>query len=708
MIRLIVTARARVAEAIAAALGPPRTNRKLWIECGSTVVVWCGPRILVDLEPEEYDSRWKKWALEQLPMLPAQWRVKPSEVRQLNAIRGLLDRATSVIHAGCPDRQGQYTVDEVFCYLAYPGKVERALLTDLNPAAILRSLERLEPNEKFLGQADAVRGQRRADCLVGWNLTRYATLLGREAKVAKPNDVFSAGRVRTPCLQMLARRDLEIDSFKPATTFALQVEFTLQRQAASPKRAPQTLDVGSFPAYLTRAAAGPESSSTPAARLEDGEEAQRLRRLVTDKPGRLVALQAFDTAEPPPALFTLPSLQVEASRLFGLSAKETLDVALNLFEVHHAITFPGSECSSWPCLDPSSDGAPDAHGAIGEALRANCPVLAGVVALADFSRQPPQSPAVVPRDQLHHGILPTAAEVDREAMTAHEVAIYGLIGRRYLAHFFGDHKFGEVVALLELDDGLRFVARAREVVEVGWRVVDPPALVPDRGDETAALLKDLRPGAHVVVRDARVLRRLSQPPPRFTDGTLIEAMNSVVAHITDPHLRAQLAAASSEPIRLGTPATQAEIIEDLCRREFVVRTEQGLVATPLGKRVLSLLPTSVAAPDAAAVWELALQRVAHRELPLHQFLDNVAEQLVDLLSPRAKPAPGQLTLIPPAPGVPCPACQQGTLRERVSQFGSFLGCSRYPSCRHTVQLAAVATKPSAQAPAAIPPAEQRH
>jgi DNA topoisomerase-3 len=687
MMKLVLTDRGRVADAIASALGPPRFNRKLWIECGSTFITWCGARALVDLEPEEYDSRWKSWSLEQLPMIPEQWRIKPTETRQLKAIQSLLDRATSVVHAGSCDSVGQFIIDEILAYLAYPGEVLRAQLTDLTPAAIVRSLESAVPNERFAGLTNEVRARRRVDWLVGHNLTRFATLRGRDTGVARPNDVLSAGRVRTPCLQLIVRRDLEISAARQTTNYAVGAEFEVAVEQPAARGKAKSTYLGTLRGmWIPRPPEGEEHSAADVGpsegRLASAEDASRLAATLRCQRALLLSVHANDIAEPLPSLFTLPTLQTEAFRHFGLSAKETLDAAQNLFEIHSAISFPGCDSDVWPSARPG-ENACERAAAVLEAIRHTCPSLEAAIAHAD-----PRSaePAPTPEDgppRLHHGIVPTVAPVDPKTLTREESLIYSLIAARFVARFVAPPIATTVVAIIAVGSH-RFRCVGREVAanSPGWQELALSAS--SEGEETAGLLKALQPGCSFAVRDVRVSSRPAQPPPRrYNDGSLVGAMNRISDHVVDSNLRAVLAASTGgKPIRLGTPITQAEIIEDLCRRELVVRTQEGLVSTPLGRRVLDLVPPSLASADVASVWELALDRVARQELPVHQFVDGVAEQLGRVFTSEAGAGPAQLSVIPAVAGDLCPACRKGSIRRRTSKFGVFLGCSTYPQCRY--------------------------
>jgi DNA topoisomerase-3 len=219
-VRLFLAEKPSLARAIADVLPGPQQRRDGHIQCGGgDVVAWCAGHILELAPPDAYDPRYKQWRAEDLPIVPATWKLSASAPDLLRTIKTLLPRATRVVHAGDPDREGQLLVDEVIDFLGYRGPVDRLLISDLNAPAVRSALASLQSNGRYRGLSDAALARQRADWLYGINLTRLYTVLGRAGGY---DGVLSVGRVQTPLLGLVVRRDAEIEGFKPRTYYVLR------------------------------------------------------------------------------------------------------------------------------------------------------------------------------------------------------------------------------------------------------------------------------------------------------------------------------------------------------------------------------------------------------------------------------------------------------------------------------------------------------
>ncbi len=231
--RLFIAEKPSLARAIAEALPTPHKRTRESIACGQDdVVTWCFGHILAPVLPEEYDPKWKIWRLDDLPILPSEWKLQVTAPGPMAAIKKLLKSAARVVHAGDPDREGQLLVDEVLTFLGYKGPVDRLLISDPTLTAVRRQLQALEPNAKYRPLSDSALARQRADWLYGMTMTRLYTMLGQRGGY---RGVLSVGRVQTPLLGLIVRRDLAIETFQHATYYALSA--TLKTAAGDVLRA---------------------------------------------------------------------------------------------------------------------------------------------------------------------------------------------------------------------------------------------------------------------------------------------------------------------------------------------------------------------------------------------------------------------------------------------------------------------------------------
>jgi DNA topoisomerase-3 len=652
--RLFIAEKPSLARAIADALPGSQIRRRDFIECGrDDVVAWCAGHILELAEPEEYDPRYRTWRLDQLPIVPTEWRLAPTAPALLRTIRTLLPKASRVVHAGDPDREGQLLIHEVLEFLGYRGAVDRLLISDLTLPSVRRALGELQSNAKYRGLYEAALARQRADWLFGINLTRLYTLLGRAGGY---DGVLSVGRVQTPLLGLIVRRDIEIEQFKPQPYYVVRATVRAAGGDFSATWAP------------TESAAAMLDAD---GRLLSRQHAIAVRTKVIGRSGDVTSCSRDKKAEPPPLAYSLPDLQVDAGKRLGLAPKETLDACQSLYETHRMLTYPRSDCQYLP------EGQHEQAIAVLAAIAANVPALVPVVNKADPGRR-----SRVWNDKkitAHHAIIPTAVAKSAADLTPAEAGIYGLVARRALAQFHAPFEYHETKIELSIE-GERFRASGRQTIAEGWRVVIPKIDADEdqerpEEDESAGPLPLVREREQVACGDVSIAERHTKAPRRFTESSLIQAMTGIARYVEDPKIKQLL----RETDGIGTPATQAAIIQTLFDRAFIEQRRRQVTATPLGRALIEILPAVATRPDMTALWEAAMRRIADGQMPLAQFVTGVIEQLRKLVDTgRAR---GALAV----PGVrACPAAGcSGFLRLRSGQHGSFLACTRYPECRFT-------------------------
>jgi DNA topoisomerase-3 len=635
--RLFIAEKPSLARAIAQVLPLPQRRYREHLECGEgNIVAWCVGHILEPVMPEQYDRRYARWSLDDLPIVPREWKLRASVPALVSSLKMLLRGASRVVHAGDPDREGQLLVDEVLDFLGYTGPVDRILIRDTNPEAVSRELAAIEPNAKYRPLGQAALARQRADWLYGINMTRAYTLLGRAGGYNAR--VLSIGRVQTPVLGLVARRDAAIEGFEPAAYFVVNAEVrSAVGQGFSARWAPE----------------GRESPDVDAdGRIVREEIAEGVAARARFAGGTVRAVVRDTKVEPPPLPYSLADLQIDAARRLGLSAAKVLEACQSLYETHRVTTYPRSDCSYLP--EGHLGGAKEVLASI--AVLA--PDLAGVVGEADLSlRSRAWNDAKI---TAHHAIVPTGAS-PAASLTRTESEVYDLIARRYASQFLPAHEYALTRIEVEVA-GECFVATGRETTQLGWRKASP-ASSPEGETDKEATLPSLREGDPVTVAEARAARRQTEPPKAFTDASLMQAMVNIAAHVSDPRIKAILAEADG----IGTPATRPSIVETLFERGYVERRGKRIVTTAVGRALVGSLPDVATTPDMTAEWEAAMRAIAEGGETMAGFLEKRSTQLAVLVA-EAKarrivtPPPP-----PPAPSVARPGPSGPSRRARAAR-----------------------------------------
>ncbi|CAM3324293.1 DNA topoisomerase III [Halomonas lysinitropha] len=592
--RLIIAEKPSLARAIAEALPGAARRDDGALVVGETTVTWCLGHLLEQAPPDAYDAALKQWRLDHLPILPSRWKLmpRPKARGQLAAIRRLLKSTCEVVHAGDPDREGQLLVQEVIEYLGWKGPVSRLLISDLTRPAVQRALARLEDNRRFEPLYRAAQCRARADWLYGINLTRAWTLIGRQAG---HDGVLSVGRVQTPVLGLVVRRDAEIRDFNPIPFFVLWADLAV----------PQ----GQLRAWWVPGEPHPLDDQ---GRLLAREPATALAERLPGAEGRLTALESQDKRQAAPLPYSLSALQVDAARRHGLSAKATLDICQRLYERHQLITYPRSDCRFLP-----EEHFTAARASLESACRVD-DTLGQWLAGADFTRR---SRAWDDRKVgAHHALAPTGKPADLSRLEKAEADVFRLITRNVLAQFYPALSTREVKAEFRLL-GEPFRARGQEILDPGWK-----PLFTTRDE--APPLPPLTEGESCRVQEVGVEDRETRPPEPFTDASLIKAMMNIARYVEDPTVRRTL----REHDGLGTEATRAGIIETLVERGYLVRQAKALRATRLGSALIASLPEAVGRPERTALWEQRLGGIVEQGDAPAPFLAALTEDLHGLLA----------------------------------------------------------------------------
>lgn len=591
--RLIIAEKPSLARAIAEALPGSAQRSEGYIAVGDSIVSWCVGHLLEQAPPDAYDPAFKTWHRDHLPIVPQQWKLtpRPKARSQLGVLRGLIKRAASVVHAGDPDREGQLLVQEVIEYLGWKGPIARLLISDLNRPAVVRALSRIEDNADYLPLYRAAETRARADWLYGINLTRAWTLIGRQAG---HNGVLSIGRVQTPVLGLVVRRDEEIREFTPYPFFVLWAQLAVAS--------------GQLRAWW---APGDAHRLDERGRLLDRQPAAALAERLPNAEGQLTNLDRRQRRQPPPLPYSLSALQVDAARRHGFSAKAVLDICQRLYERHQLITYPRSDCRYLPLEHLKGMPQQLASACAGDKT------LSGWLANADMHlRSRAWNDA---RVGAHHALSPTGKPFEPSRLSREEADVYRLITRNVLAQFYPALETCEVKAeFMILDECFR--ASGQEIIALGWK-----PLFTTR--EEAPPLPHLRQTESCRVLAAEVEERQTRPPEHFTDASLIKAMMNIARYVEDSEVRRTL----RDTDGLGTEATRANIIETLIERGYLVRDGKSLRATRLGVALIQSVPSAVGRPERTALWEQRLEAIARQDNPA-PFLDALVSDLHQLVT----------------------------------------------------------------------------
>ena len=588
--RLFLCEKPSQAKDIAAVLGASRRGDGCWVGANATVT-WCIGHLLETAPPDAYDERYKRWVLADLPIIPEKWkmRVKPRTASQFKAVKRLLGEAKELVIATDADREGEMIARELVEHCRYRGPIQRLWLSALDDASIRKALSALKPGAETFNLYHSALGRSRADWLIGMNMSRLFTLLGRQAGY---QGVLPVGRVQTPTLRLVVDRDRSISDFVPVAFWAIDVQLNHDHQL-----------------FTAQWRADPDTCDDQDRCLNQAHAQQAAAAMQNASSARVVKLRTERMREVAPLPFDLGTLQEICSKKLGLGAQETLDIAQALYETYKLVTYPRSDCGYLPQSQHSE--AP----AILAALAHADPALAPLAGHLD-----PQRRSRAWNDgkvSAHHGIIPTAAANNLERLSGKHRAVYTLIRARYLAQFLPNHEYDRTQADFDCAaQALRAVGK--QIVEPGWKRALPEALTPAKGREAPAPqpLPRLHEGLDCAVANVHLKDLWTQPPKPFTEGDLIKAMKNVAKLVQDPLLKQKL----KDTTGIGTEATRAGIIQGLIDRGYMSKNGKALAATPAAFSLIDAVPRAIADPGTTAIWEQALDMVQSGEMTLDIFV----------------------------------------------------------------------------------------
>jgi DNA topoisomerase-3 len=644
---LIIAEKPSVGQDYARALGGGFQKHEGYLESDDRIVSWAIGHLVELAEPEDYDDSLKRWSIKTLPVLPDHFKLRPDArgKKQLDIVKRLMKRAdVDEIVNGCDaGREGEL----IFAYImdvAKPGKpVRRLWVSSMTKAAIGGGFQNLRDGEDMRNLEAAARSRSEADWLVGMNATRAATVRGRAL-----GGVVSLGRVQTPTLALIVRRDLEIDAFEPETYFQVDARFGLD--------GPRT--------YTGRWFEGKED------RTAERDRAEAVASAAAGAPALVESVKRTERKTRPPLLYDLTSLQRDANSRYGLSASRTLQAAQRLYEGSSAgavITYPRTRSQFLPADQIGSlKGRARSLTALPQ-VRAAAQYVAGLDVLP-LARVVDDS-----KVDDHHAIIPTG-ELPTKELTGDDARIFDLVVRRFLAVFHPEAKF-EDTEIITVAAEHRFRTRGRRLIEAGWRGAafgeEAAAEEPQQGDddEPRQVLPKVDDGERGTCEQAEVLEKQTKPPARYSEASLLRDMETAGKQIEDEELRQAMKDAG-----LGTPATRAETIEKLLRVGYIERLGRSLRATAKGRQAIGLLHDhALTSAELTGAWEKRLTAIERGQEPRDRFMADIRTFTTEVVDYFRNLTPEEVRAQRAEIG-PCPN-GDGVIRENRAAYG----CSSWKS-----------------------------
>ena len=663
--RLFIAEKPSLARSIAAVLSNPQQNRKLYIQAGDDIVAWAAGHLLEQAMPEAYDEKYKRWNLADLPIFPDIWKmlVKKESKDLFDNIKTLLKKADSVVNAGDCDREGQLLIDEILDYCGYKGKVLRILISDTNPEAVKMALDNLKPDSDFHGDRDAALARSRADWLHGMNLTRlYTKMAERNGYNGGP---LRIGRVKTPVTALVVRRDEAIEAFTPKPFWVVKAQVSVPH--------------GSF--FATWKPKDKQDGLDEEKRLVDKSVGDALVTRLKGKPAVISKYECKKQSSKPPVGFSLPKLQMIASKKYDLSPAKVLEICQKLYELG-ILTYPRSDC----------EFLPDAHHDDAQRVFDVIETLSSVRVPQNVDKNRNSTVFNSKKVEEHHAIIPSASCKVTTPLEGDEALIFDLVANRYFCFFMPDYEFLQVNIIANIDGEL-FSASGRQVLNEGWKYIEKDLQDNDNDndndeDSNSAPLPETAKGENGSCNDINLLEKNTKAPARFSEASLLKAMNEVYRYVLDTEIKKIL----KDTDGIGTAATQAGIIKELIDSNMLIKKGKHLISSPAARCLIHALPENITLPDLTAVWETFFRKIKDAQMSIEEVINYIQDNIRDIIS-SAHPITVQGSdnstskksdskKSSKKSNVKCPHCGAPMLL-RNGKNGSFWGCSNYPECRMT-------------------------
>ena len=658
--KLCITEKPSVAADIAKILGNgPR--RDGYYDCGDWKVTWTYGHLCCLKEPHDYTELWKRWSLGQLLMIPHQFGIKLIDIdnyrRQFAVIKQLVGEADEIVNCGDAGQEGELIQRWVMQMAGVKCQVKRLWISSLTDESIREGFANLQPEERFNNLYMAGLSRAVGDWLLGMNATRLYTL-----KYSSPGNVLSIGRVQTPTLALVVKRHHEIIGFVPEDYWELKTEY--------------------------RGAVFNATSGRFSVESDGLDAVERIK----SSPLTITAVEEKKGREAPPRLFDLTSLQVETNKKWGWSAEDTLRLIQTLYE---------KKVTTYPRVD-TTYLTDDIYPKIPAVMRNLTPYASVTAPL--LACKLPKSKKVFDNSKVtdHHAIIPTGAPLT--ALVGDEKKLFHLIAMRFIAAFYPDCQFMQTSVSADVA-GIGFKTTGKVITEPGWRALYSGQDKSEDADADSNVLPAFTIGESGAAHKPSLLKKTTQPPKHYTEGTLLRAMETAGRTVDDEELRDAMKANG-----IGRPSTRAAIIETLFKRRYIFRKGKSIMASQAGIDLIATINEELLkSAKLTGLWENKLRRIESGEYNSAAFVDELKEMVntvvISVLSDNSqrrivveqksssqsqsdvkrnsaddkekKPRGSRVTKIEM---IKCPQCGTGHLLKGRTGYG----CSRYAEGCHMV------------------------
>lgn len=571
-----------VARDIAEVLGA-RNRKEGYIEGNGYQVTWTFGHLCTLKEPHEYTPSWKAWSLSSLPMIPPRFGIKlindPGIEKQFHIIEGLMQQADEIINCGDAGQEGELIQRWVMQKAGAHCPVKRLWISSLTEEAIREGFASLKDQSEFQPLYEAGLSRAIGDWVLGMNATRLYTL-----KYGQNRQVLSIGRVQTPTLALIVKRQQEIENFKPEPYWELK---TVYRET---------------------------TFNSTKGKFSSKEEGEKFLETVKNSDFTVTDVSAKKGTEAPPRLFDLTSLQVECNKKFSYSADMTLQLIQSLYE---------KKVATYPRVDTTF---------LSDDIYPKCPnILAGLKDYAGFTaplagKKLLKSKKVFDNSKVtdHHAIIPTG--VQPQGLTDMEKRVFDLIARRFIAVFYPDCKFSTTTVLGEVDK-VEFKATGKQILEPGWRVIFAKEQQEETKENEEERVLPLFTIGESGPHTPDLTEKWTQPPKPYTEATLLRAMETAGKLVDNDELRDAL-----KENGIGRPSTRAAIIETLFKRHYIRKERKNLIATPTGVELIQLIHEELLkSAELTGIWEKKLREIERRNYDAATFLTELKQMVTEIV-----------------------------------------------------------------------------
>ena len=616
------------------------TRRDGYIEGNGYCVTWTFGHLCQLLDPHDYGDQWRGWNMSSLPMIPQRFGIKVNDnegvQKQFNTIKALIQQADEVINCGDAGQEGELIQRWVMQKAGCKVPVKRLWISSLTEEAIKEGFQQLKDQAEYQKLYEAGLMRAIGDWLLGMNATRAYTL--RYSNNRDRRQMLSVGRVQTPTLALIVKRQEEIEKFKPRTYWELKTTYRDTLFSALIRKEEDAADAPGIDPIKSK------------------EEGEKIIESIKNNPLTITSVERKKGNEAPPRLFDLTSLQVECNKKFSFSADETLKLIQSLYE---------KKVTTYPRVDTTylSD---DIYPKCKTTLRNLEPYFKKEIEPLHGSPLP-KSKKVFDNSKVtdHHAIIPTGQRP--EALTTDEKKVYDLVALRFIAAFYPDCKIATTTVLGEVNTDennaqpIPFRVTGREIIDPGWRAVfgtDMPDDNDDNKESKSSVLPSFKKGESGP-HTPQLVERQTTPPKYYTEATLLRAMETAGKTVEDDELRDAL-----KENGIGRPSTRAAIIEKLFERKYIEKERKSLHATPLGVKLIHTINSPLLkSAELTGLWEKKLRQIERGDYEAKQFLDELKQLTSEVV----------LDVKTDKQGMLCPVCHKGYIIRGNTQYG----CSRW-------------------------------